>query len=84
MPEDVDDVEVLLREGHTRADGAAPMSTQQLTNAGKDDIVASGSIREDAKAILLIAAAIHRDSDADVILDDPVDDLVAEQRGIRR
>ena len=55
-----------------------------MRDVRQDDVVAAHPVVEDAEPVLLLAAAIHGHRDADVVLDDPVDDLLAKKRRVRR
>ena len=78
------DIEILPGERDARADGATTMAREQHLDVRHDEVVAAHAVREDAELVLLLARPVDRHRDADVVRHDPVDDLFAQQRRVRR
>ena len=57
---------------------------QQLLDFRRDHVVAAGAVMEDAELVLHLARAVNRDRDADVVLDQELDDVRAQERGVGR
>src|SRR4051812_26911190 len=84
MTIDRDDVEILPGQRHARAHRLPAVTRQQLLDPRQNQIVAAQAIREDAELVLLLPRPVDRNRHANVVRDDPVDDLLAQQRGVCR
>src|SRR5512133_1591272 len=65
---DRDDVEVLSGERDARANRPPPMARQELLDVRDDDVVTPHPVRERTVLVLLLARAVDRHGDADVVL----------------
>ena len=69
---------------HPGGDWLGAMPFQQLLDFRRDHVVAAGAVMEDAELVLHLFRAVNRDRDADVVLDEELDDVRAQQRGVGR
>src|SRR5258708_29677073 len=84
MAENAMDVESLRSQCHAGADRPAAMLTEQLADLRSDDVIAADAALEDAELVLHLLGAIDRDGHADLVLDEPLDDLRPQQRRVGR